>query len=37
MLEVEEEERFMPLFVQYKPDLGEVAVLGTTLNIYTDR
>jgi len=24
-----EEERFLPLFVQYKPDLGEVAALGT--------
>ena len=24
-----EEERFLPLFVQYKPDLSEVAALGT--------
>jgi len=37
MLEVEEE-RFLPLFVQYKPDMAEVAVLGTdTIYIYKDR
>jgi len=29
-----EEERFLPLFVKYKPDMAEVAVLGTTLYIY---